>query len=128
MMALAAKFESREVMPVRTIAELHQIPMPFLLQILLTLKTARLVESTRGVAGGYRLAKSPDSISLSDILAAVEGPPVSPETDPERSPTARALAEIWNHLNQLQSDYLSTTTLADLLDRARGEADKMYYI
>lgn len=59
---------------VRDIAERTAIPQPYLEQILLALKGAGLVRSKRGVGGGYVLARTPDEIRLSEILAAVDGP------------------------------------------------------
>lgn len=59
---------------VRDIAERTAIPQPYLEQILLSLKGAGLVRSKRGVGGGYVLARPPDEIRLSEILAAVDGP------------------------------------------------------
>ena len=59
---------------VRDIAERTAIPQPYLEQILLALKGAGLVRSKRGVGGGYVLARPPDEIRLSEMLAAVDGP------------------------------------------------------
>ena len=52
----------------------YGIPERYLVQILLQLKSAGLVASTRGASGGYRLARDASSISLSQILTAVDGP------------------------------------------------------
>ena len=63
-----------------TAIALHQnIPKRFLEQILNDLKAAGLVESKRGVAGGYRLRRSPDRITLAEVIRHIEGPlaPVS---------------------------------------------------
>ncbi len=66
------RLENRPV-PIREIAEAQGIPETFLTQILLKLKGAGLVLSTRGSAGGYRLARSPEEISLQDVLTVVDG-------------------------------------------------------
>ena len=50
------------------------MPDRFLLQILRNLVAHGLLRSTRGVIGGYTLARSTDEISLLDIIEAVEGP------------------------------------------------------
>lgn len=50
------------------------MPDRFLLQILRNLVAHGLLRSTRGVIGGYALARSPNEISLLDIIEAVEGP------------------------------------------------------
>ena len=65
---------SKEVVRISTISEAQNIPKRFLEQILNDLKSAGIVESRRGVAGGYRLSKSPDKISLAQVIRHIEGP------------------------------------------------------
>ena len=60
--------------PSKKIAEAGQMPDRFLLQILRNLVAHGLLRSTRGVIGGYTLARTTDEISLLDIIEAVEGP------------------------------------------------------
>ena len=59
---------------IREIADANAIPERYLVQILLQLKGAGLVHSTRGASGGYRLARPPESISLREVLSAIDGP------------------------------------------------------
>lgn len=61
------------VVPIQTIARQQNIPKRFLEQILNDLKTAGVVQSRRGVAGGYRLARRPDQVQLSSIIRHLEG-------------------------------------------------------
>ena len=63
----------------------HAIPERYLVQILLQLKGAGLVVSTRGASGGYRLARPAAEISLSDVLAAIDGPDTPRRGLPERN-------------------------------------------
>ena len=56
------------------IAEAQQIPLHFLQAIMVQLKSAKLVRSSRGSEGGYALSRQADQISLADVLRAVEGP------------------------------------------------------
>ena len=70
---LAAHYESGHPLQVRRIAETQGIPSRFLVQILLQLKSAGLVTSTRGVSGGYRLAQEPGLITLGQVMNAIEG-------------------------------------------------------
>ena len=58
----------REPVPIRTLAARHGVPDRFLVQILLQLKAAGLVASTRGSAGGYRLARPPAEVSLGQVM------------------------------------------------------------
>jgi Rrf2 family protein len=60
--------------PSRRLAEAGGIPDRFLLQILRTLVSHGVLHSTRGVEGGYTLARPLDQVSLLDIIEALEGP------------------------------------------------------
>lgn len=73
MVALAA--EPRES-PVccKQLAESGDMPERFLLQILRTLVTNGLLTSVRGVYGGYCLARSPEEITLLEVIEAIDGP------------------------------------------------------
>ena len=62
------------VIRIKDIAQQQNIPRRFLEQILNDLKSAGFVQSKRGVAGGYRLQRGPDQISLADIIRHLEGP------------------------------------------------------
>src|SRR5436190_828090 len=76
--ALAQSRRDDRPVPIREIAESQGIPETFLTQILLKLKVAGLVLSTRGSSGGYRLARSPEHISLGDVIQAVDGFELTP--------------------------------------------------
>ncbi len=65
-----------DVVSAREIAEHYPVPRRLLAEVLKDLGRAGLVESQRGAMGGYALARSPEDISLSDIVAALEGAPV----------------------------------------------------
>ena len=56
------------------IAERQNIPVEFLEQILLALKRAGLLASRRGVRGGYSLIKSPEEITLGQVIRILDGP------------------------------------------------------
>ena len=64
---------SDEVVPIRTISEQQNVPKRFLEQILNDLKSAGIVQSRRGVAGGYRLARKPEEITLAAVVRHIEG-------------------------------------------------------
>src|SRR6266446_8396091 len=63
----------QSVVRIRTISQQQNIPKRFLEQILNDLKSAGAVESKRGVAGGYRLARPPKEISLATVIRHLEG-------------------------------------------------------
>ena len=62
------------VVSIQRISRLQNIPKRFLEQILNDLKTAGILESKRGVAGGYRLRRTPDKITLAEVIRHLEGP------------------------------------------------------
>jgi len=61
------------VVPIQTISTEQNIPKKFLEQILNDLKTTGAIESKRGIAGGYRLARPPQEITLAAVIRHVEG-------------------------------------------------------
>ena len=65
--------QSSPPIPCRRLAATGKMPERFLLQVLRMLVNAGLLESTRGVVGGYRLARSAKEISLLDIVEATQG-------------------------------------------------------
>ena len=58
----------------RGLAEKLHLPLPVLRNILKQLASRGVLKSTRGTKGGYRLAKSPDEISLAELVEVIEGP------------------------------------------------------
>src|SRR5688572_32297421 len=69
-----ARSNSSSPVPCSQLASEGHMPERFLLQILRHLVTHGILQSTRGVEGGYTLVRSPDNVSLLDILEAIEGP------------------------------------------------------
>ncbi len=113
---------STEPIAVKIIASRQNIPAPYLEKLLIEMRRAGLVQSVRGSAGGYKLAKAPDKISLGQILAAV-GETIEPL--PHHSPTAAQAEDwvtftLWQRLHQKLSEALYAITLADLYYDARS--------
>jgi len=125
---LARAYDSGEPVRVRSIADEHGIPSRFLVQILLQLKGAGLVESTRGAAGGYQLRKSPDEITLAEVMAVVDGPEKLPNPAAAKSPARRALLKAWRDVAIARRDMLRDITFANLVERATCEVEQMYHI
>ena len=73
LLVLGLKYDD-SVVRIQVISEMQNIPKRFLEQILNDLKSAGIVESRRGVAGGYRLSKAPEQISLATVIRHIEGP------------------------------------------------------
>lgn len=68
-----ATYGEKEPVSLTSIATRQEISLNYLEQLMAKLKKAELVESIRGVNGGYRLARSADEISVGDVLRALEG-------------------------------------------------------
>lgn len=115
MMELAR--QSSEGKPVRLtdITTQHQIPQRFLVQILLQLKAARLVVTTRGASGGYRLAKTPEQITLADILGVLDHLEEGDARHIGESIMSRRLQGIWKRLSESRTRFLQGITLRDLV-------------
>jgi Rrf2 family protein len=63
----------QDVVRIQTISEKQNVPKRFLEQILNDLRSAGVVQSKRGVAGGYRLAMAPEKIMLATVVRHIEG-------------------------------------------------------
>ena len=130
MLELASRFGSGEPVRIRKIAERHDVPPRFLVQILLQLKGAGLVASTRGAAGGYHLIKPPKEVSLGEVMEVIEGSTrdngqcsASPD-----SPAVKVLMKAWRDVDGVKRRMLKAISFAELLERARDQDEQMYYI
>lgn len=97
---------------VRDIAKARGIPERYLVQILLQLKTAGLVQSARGSDGGYHLVRRAEDISVADVIDAIDG-----QGDPPRKSTlsfAPELTEIFNRVREAERHVLASTNIAQL--------------
>jgi Rrf2 family protein len=129
MLELAARYGTREPVRIRTIAEEHGIPSRFLVQILLQLKGAGFVASTRGASGGYQLVKPPEEISLGEVMAVIEGQESEVTgTAADHSQTARVLVDAWREVSQVEHDALYGITFGDLVARMKRASESMFYI
>ena len=126
---LAVRYEQGKPVRIREIAEANGIPSRFLVQILLQLKSAGIVGSTRGAAGGYQLVKPPGEITLAEVMAVSDGQLSDPVSSVEReSAASRSLMASWQNVAAVQREMLTVVTFADLVDRAAEQMENMYYI
>ena len=129
MLELAANYSTDEPVRIRCIADEHGIPSRFLVQILLQLKGAGFVASTRGASGGYQLIKPPDKISLGEVMTVIEGQESEGSAAVgANSPTARVLVEAWREIAQVQHDALYAITFGELVARIKRQNENMFYI
>jgi FeS assembly SUF system regulator len=74
LMAHVARSPEEAQHTARSLAKETRIPLPTVGKLLRQLHDAKLLDSHRGVKGGYNLARGPGTISVSDIVLALEGP------------------------------------------------------
>lgn len=126
---LASRYDQGKPVRIREIAEANGIPSRFLVQILLQLKSAGIVGSTRGAAGGYQLVKPPGEITLAEVMAVSDGPSTDPVTSvSQESAASRTLMASWQNVAAVEREMLEAVTFADLVERAAEQIDNMYYI
>jgi Rrf2 family transcriptional regulator, cysteine metabolism repressor len=126
MLVLGLNYE-KPVVRIQAISDQQNIPKRFLEQILNDLKSAGFVSSRRGVAGGYRLARKPEQITLAAVVRHVEGAlaPVScvSERFYERCSCpdeARcAIRSVMKEVRDAIVKILEGVTIAELCQRAR---------
>lgn len=105
------------------IADRQQIPLAYLEQIFAKLKRAGVVESVRGPGGGYRLAQPADDIVVSDIVAASEESIkitrcASHSEQGCMADKSRCVThDLWEGLGEQIHHYLSSLSLADVIER-----------
>ena len=128
MLHLAERHPSGEPVQIRRVAAEHDIPWRFLVQILLELKRAGLVTSTRGASGGYQLSRSPDEISLGDVVTVLEGTGAEMPQQPAKPGLRAALFDACHDAEAAQQERLSSISLAELLECAAGNREAMWYI
>lgn len=106
---------------VAEVADAEGLPVPYLEQIIPSLRESGLLLSTRGARGGYALARPPHEVSVADVIRALEGDVVSlrcADTDVACARLEQCAARtVWEQVNALVVGALENTTLADL---ARG--------
>ena len=130
MLELAANYGSGKPVRNREIAERHGVPDRFLVLILLELKAAGLVASTRGAAGGYRLVCPPAEVSLGQVMDVIGGS-TSAVRDPSasaESPAVKVLMKAWQDVADDVGEMFGRITFAELVERAKEEDSMGYQI
>lgn len=118
-MELARNHGSSEPIRIRSIAEQHNVPPRFLVQILLQLKGAGIVASTRGATGGYQLIPSPEDVTLGQVMNIIDGPIQTPKHDNGSvSPAIRVLNEEWGNAEKKRQEHLNKISFAELIEWA----------
>lgn len=133
MYVLALRYPQGPV-SVSSISEKEKISLPYLEQILNRLKKEGLVGAERGPKGGYRLAKSPEAITIGEIMRVLEngmGSSTEEKGKRKRIGTHPIVSLVWEKLSRRMKEILDGTSLKDLCEEARqqglGEAMEHRY-
>ena len=121
MVELARELQKNDLVHLGRIAEITGLSCNYLSQLAIPLKNAGLIKGVPGKMGGYRLAKSPEKISIAEIVRAVIGPVSLTEcvTDPSicNNSTFCEARTVWTIVNSQIQQTLEELTLADLIAR-----------
>lgn len=118
-----AKHWGNDLTTLEEIAGAQAIPISFLGVILSQLRQAGLISSKRGAEGGYLLARSPDKITVGDVIRLIEGPPSlvrcltdDPADDCAFASCGCVFKTFWQQCQQALDAVYEGTTYQDLLE------------
>jgi Rrf2 family protein len=106
--------------PIAQVAERRGMPVQFLEQLFSTLRRDGILQSQRGVKGGYTLARPPEEITVLEVVQSLDG---------RVGEEAREAGGIWAEGVGALREIFSSTTIADIARREAEDAgSQMYYI
>ncbi|HEY7148372.1 MAG TPA: Rrf2 family transcriptional regulator [Gaiellaceae bacterium] len=123
---LALALDGEESMKLEELAKRTGAPQSVLEQVMPVLRSAGIVRSERGPAGGYRLNKPPEEITLERVVRLFQGQlaPIGYATRRSPDPAPRFVADslrgAWSEVRDATIDVLERTTFADLARQAGG--------
>jgi len=127
MINLAANYNKRNVF-LKDIAKEEEISEKYLSQIVIPLRRAGLISASRGVHGGYTLARSPREITAREVVEVLEGDldliECAREQDACNRASSCASRGLWEGLSRKITEYLNSVNLADLLKIKQEKASK----
>jgi Rrf2 family cysteine metabolism transcriptional repressor len=110
--------------PIAELARRRDIPLQFLEQLFATLRRAGVLQSQRGVKGGYTLIRDPAEVTVLGIVELLDG-----EIGAELQSGTRDPAPVWQASVSALRDVLRATSLADVVQQeAQAAGTQMYYI
>jgi Rrf2 family transcriptional regulator, cysteine metabolism repressor len=106
-----------EPVPIGELARRREMPVQFLEQLFAVLRRAGVVNSQRGVKGGYRFARDPSQVSVLEVVELLDGP------------LGRDADGVFADASKAARDVLEQTSIADVIEReARDSGASMYHI
>jgi len=124
--ALALHHPDTRPLRIDDIAERKDIPANYLVQILIELKSKGLLQSQRGKAGGYTLARPPSQITVGDVLRAIQGDVL--ELPFLREPKCpEEIKRVWRRIKSAAEATADDITFESICAEVR-QPSAMYYI
>ena len=117
----------------KELAERQEISKKYLEQIIPMLTKGNVLRTSRGTMGGYMLARTPEKITVGEVLRLTEGS-LSPVACVDEDPIECARCAdcptlpVWQGLARVISEYLDSITLQDILDQQRSRVSNDYVI
>jgi Rrf2 family cysteine metabolism transcriptional repressor len=106
-----------EPVPIGELARRREMPVQFLEQLFAVLRRAGVVNSQRGVKGGYRFARDPSQVSVLEVVELLDGP------------LGRDADGVFGDASKAARDVLEQTSIADVIEReAHDSGASMYHI
>jgi Rrf2 family transcriptional regulator, cysteine metabolism repressor len=106
-----------EPVPIGELARRRDVPVQFLEQLFATLRRGGIISSQRGVKGGYRFAREPQTVTVLEVVELLDGP------------LGRDAEGVFATASEAARKVLEETTIADVIERELREAGaSMYHI
>lgn len=110
--------------PIAELARRRNVPLQFLEQLFATLRRAGMLQSQRGVKGGYTFVRDPSELTVLEVVQLLEG-----EFESDASAPGGESQEVWVRAVTALREVLGNTTIADVMQReAEAAGAQMYYI
>jgi len=122
-----AETHDQHPIPCSHLAARGHMPERFLLQILRNLVTHGVLQSTRGVDGGYALSRAPEEISLLEVIEAIDGPLVASMPPSEGLPDGvqERLLRHFDEVTETARAHLASVSLSDIMARVPQPAHQV---
>ena len=120
--------------PIGDIANKRDIPLQFLEQLFSSLRKAGILNSHRGVRGGFSFKRLPEDVTVLDVVEVLDGnvAPASCTIGAECDKFGRcAVKDVWAEAKSSLEGVLAAATIADLADKEtllQEDVKEMYYI
>lgn len=110
--------------PILEVAERRHVPLHLLEQLFAGLRRAGILQSQRGVKGGYSFRRAPSEVTLLEVVETVDG-----RLGPDVPSDWEANDRVWEEARTRVSDLLAEVTIADMVEREARAADApMFHI